>query len=75
MHVIVEAEGYRPLVTELFPNDDPYLDEDTVFGVRDDLVMNYTRCEAQDFPEGMALSGSVTEPFELVEFDLRLVPL
>lgn len=74
MHVIVKAEGSKPLVTELFPDDDPYLDEDTVFGVRDDLVMTYRSCAADEFPDGLALSGSVTEPFELVEFDLRLVP-
>ncbi len=40
LHYIIKAEGYRPLVTEIFPDDDPYLDEDTVFGVRSDLVMN-----------------------------------
>ncbi|MGB0849052.1 MAG: dioxygenase, partial [Thiolinea sp.] len=39
LHFIVKAEGYRNLVTEVFPDDDPYLDQDTVFGVREDLVM------------------------------------
>ena len=42
LHYIVKAAGFRPLVTEIFPDDDPYLDEDTVFGVRSDLVMKYT---------------------------------
>ncbi len=73
LHYIVKAPGYRSLVTEIFPNDDPYLDEDTVFGVRDDLVMTYVGKPASDFPEGMALSGSITEPFLYVEFDVTLV--
>lgn len=73
LHVIVRAPGYRSLVTELFPDDDPYLDEDTVFGVREDLVMHYQRHAADEFPVGMALSGLVNEPFESVDFDLRLV--
>ena len=42
LHYIVHAKGHRSLVTEIFPDDDPYLDGDTVFGVRDDLVMTYT---------------------------------
>jgi len=32
LHYIVEAAGFKPLVTEVFPDDDPYLDQDTVFG-------------------------------------------
>lgn len=72
LHFIVKAEGYRDLVTEVFPDNDPYLDQDTVFGVRDDLVMRYIPQAAGTFPEGFALSGSVTEAYERVDFDLVL---
>ena len=72
LHYIVKAEGFRPLVTEIFPDDDPYLDQDTVFGVRSDLVMHYTECPASAFPDGMALSGTVTDPFLRVQFDITL---
>lgn len=37
-HVIVTAPGYSTLVTELFDSEDPYLNADAVFGVRDELV-------------------------------------
>ena len=74
LHYIASAAGHRTLVTEVFPDDDPYLDEDTVFGVRDDLVMKYEERTADAFPEGMALSGTVTEPFQYVRFDLVLAP-
>ncbi len=72
LHFIVKAPGYRSLVTEIFPDDDPYLDQDTVFGVRDDLVMTYVERPASEFPDGMALSGRITEPYLHVNFDVTL---
>ncbi|WP_170332041.1 dioxygenase [Ruegeria arenilitoris] len=72
LHFIVKAPGYRSLVTEIFPDDDPYLDQDTVFGVRDDLVMTYVEKPVSEFPDGMELSGKITEPFLHVNFDVRL---
>jgi protocatechuate 3,4-dioxygenase beta subunit len=73
LHYIVKAEGYRDLVTEVFPDDDPYLDEDTVFGVRDDLVMTYVKQPAANFPDsGCELSGKVDEDYFLVDFDVVL---
>ncbi|WP_282027870.1 dioxygenase [Ruegeria faecimaris] len=72
LHYIVKAPGYRSLVTEIFPDDDPYLDQDTVFGVRDDLVMTYVERPASEFPDDMALSGRITEPYLHVNFDVTL---
>lgn len=72
LHYIASAEGYRTLVTEVFPDDDPYLDQDTVFGVRDDLVMTYVTQPAGSFPEGFELSGSVNDSYSRVDFDLIL---
>jgi len=72
LHYIVSAKGFRNLVTEVFPDDDPYLDEDTVFGVRSDLVMKYVPQPAGSFPEGFALSGKVSEAYSRVDFDLVL---
>ena len=73
LHFIIKATGFRPLVTEVFPDDDPYLDEDTVFGVREDLVMSYQNMPAGTFPEGFELSGSVDGDYLKVDFDLSLV--
>ena len=74
LHYIVKAPGYRTLVTEIFPDDDPYLDQDTVFGVREDLVMTYVEKPASAFPDGLELSGTVQEPFLHVKFDVVLSP-
>ncbi len=72
LHYIVTAEGFRSLVTEVFPDDDPYLDQDTVFGVREDLVMTYVPQPAGSFPDGFELSGKVEGPYARVHFDLVL---
>ncbi|MEO1549227.1 MAG: dioxygenase [Pseudomonadota bacterium] len=75
LHFIAKAPGHRTLVSEVFADDDPYLDEDAVFGVRHDLLMKYDEMPAGTFPsEGYALSGQVEGPWLKVEFDLTLVP-
>ena len=73
LHFIVKAQGYRTLVSEIFAADDPYLDEDAVFGVREDLVMQYQHMPAGSFPaHGFDLSGKVEGPWLKAEFDLTL---
>lgn len=75
LHFIAKAPGFRTLVSEVFAADDPYLDEDTVFGVRSDLIMHYRPQPAGTFPaEGYELSGKVSGPWQKVEFDLTLTP-
>lgn len=75
LHFIIKADGYQSLVTEVFAEDDQYLDQDTVFGVRDDLVMAYKTMPAGSFPDGFALSGQVDDAYLTVDFDLTLVRL
>jgi len=41
IHAIVSAPGYRPVTTHIFDADNPYLDSDAVFGVRDSLVRQF----------------------------------
>ena len=72
LHYMVLAEGYQPLVTEAFPEGDPYLDKDAVLGVRNDLVFTATRQSADTFPEGFELSGRVDASYLRVKFNLVL---
>ena len=37
-HVMVSAPGFQKLVTHIFVGDDPYIDSDTVFGVKASLI-------------------------------------
>jgi len=41
IHFIVDAPGYRPLVTQIFDRQDKYLVDDSVFAVKDDLIVDY----------------------------------
>ena len=50
VHLIVQAGGHRTLVTELFDAEDPYLDSDAVFGVRQALVRRYQQAADADVP-------------------------
>jgi len=42
IHVMVSADGYSQLVTQIYPKDDPYLEKDAVFAVKGDLVVDFT---------------------------------
>jgi protocatechuate 3,4-dioxygenase beta subunit len=67
-HVLVTAPGHRRLVTEVFPDDDPYIDGDAVFGVRPTLVAHFVpRDDAK-----AAAPYQVAAPFSEVRFDFRL---
>lgn len=37
----ISAPDYRPVTTQIYPSDDPYLTTDTVFAVKDDLVVEF----------------------------------
>ena len=75
LHFIVQAEGLKPLVTEVFANGDPYLDRDAVFGVRSDLIMNYVESHDLDaLPDDLEVGRNVTLPYFKVDFDFTLVP-
>ena len=75
LHFIVTAEGYRSLVTEVFPSDDPYLDEDAVFGVREKLIMEYKEShDPSTLPDDLAIKPTIETPFYVVDFDFLLAP-
>lgn len=41
LHFMIEAEGHETLITHVFRRDDPYLDSDAVFGVRQSLIADW----------------------------------
>jgi hydroxyquinol 1,2-dioxygenase len=69
-HFRVLADGFAPLTTELFPADDPYIEQDAVFGVRASLAVPFV---TRDEPEEAA-RHRLSNPFALVEFDFRMSP-
>lgn len=41
IHLIVIHEGYKPITTQIFDKDSKYLDDDSVFAVKDSLVVEF----------------------------------
>lgn len=74
LHFIVQAKGFRTLVTEVFPSDDPYLDADAVFGVRSDLVMEYRPGDRAALAPDIAARDKLSDDFSKVDFDFILPP-
>jgi catechol 1,2-dioxygenase len=70
IHMIVRADGYRPLVTHIFDGDSPYLASDAVFAVRSSLLRSFVERAADD-PERPA---GVEGPWVSMENDIVLVP-
>jgi protocatechuate 3,4-dioxygenase beta subunit len=60
IHLIADAPGCRPVITHLFIGGSPYLDDDTVFGVKQSLVRTVQTVDG--------------EPGQLIEFDITLGP-
>ncbi|MEU0948657.1 dioxygenase [Streptomyces canus] len=69
IHFWFHAEGHEPLITMLFRGDDPYLEQDAVFGAKRALVADFVQHEAgETAPDGTVM----TEPFQTVEWTFTL---
>lgn len=42
IHLMITAPGYKTVTTQIYPRDDPYVPNDTVFAVKDDLLIDFT---------------------------------
>ncbi|WLH14780.1 dioxygenase [Pseudomonas hefeiensis] len=65
MHFLVTAPGLRRIVTHTFVANDPYLESDTVFGVKNTLVQHFRRC-AEANTEWQAEFDFVMVPEEIL---------
>lgn len=71
IHFWFHAEGYEPLITMLFRRDDPYLERDPVFGVKQSLVVDFVQHDpGERAPDGTTM----TQPFQTVEWTFTLTP-
>jgi hydroxyquinol 1,2-dioxygenase len=69
-HAMVLAKGYQPLVTHLFREGAPYLENDVVFGVRAPLITPFKKHEPGAAPGGQVLN----EPWYTADYDFVLAP-
>ncbi|MFC3283325.1 intradiol ring-cleavage dioxygenase [Litchfieldella rifensis] len=68
VHFMLMAEGHDSLVTQVFAENDPYLDSDAVFGVKDSLVMVYALLPPGKAPDGR----SMQTPYRYLKYDFGL---
>jgi len=68
LHFIITAEGYDPLTTHIFDPDDPYIDSDAVFGVKESLLADFRRVEDPARAREAGFEGTYWD----VEFDFVL---
>jgi maleylacetate reductase len=71
LHFMIMAAGYRRLVTQLFVRGGRFLDSDTVFGVKDALIVDFAKGEG-DAPAARA--GAPTDNWHQVTYAFRLAP-
>jgi catechol 1,2-dioxygenase len=60
------AEGYKPITTQIFDRRSKYLDDDSVFAVKESLIVDFVPIGDED--EGHRASTEV-------EYDVLLVPV
>jgi len=68
VHFWFTANGYQPLITQLFWRDDPYIGRDAVFADQDSLMADFVRHEPGLAPDGT----SVDEPFVTLDWTFTL---
>lgn len=70
VHFLIQASGYKTLITHVFQEGDPYLDSDAVFGVKNALIARFERHEPGLAPDGKHMEGA----FFTMHYDFILVP-
>jgi hydroxyquinol 1,2-dioxygenase len=71
LHFLVEAPGYRRLVTHIFVRGDELLTSDAVFGVKESLVRDFDRQPpGTPTPNGRVVEGT----WSRTAFDIVLAP-
>ena len=68
LHFMIEAAGYKTLITHVFRDGDAYLDSDAVFGVRSSLIADWVRHDAGPAPDGRTSAV----PFYTLDFEFVL---
>ncbi len=69
-HYIVEADGYDRLTTHIFDPDDPYINSDAVFGVKQSLMAKFDPVDDAAKQTEMGFEGRYYD----VEHDFVLAP-
>ena len=70
IHFILSAPGYQKIITHLFKRGTEYIENDVVYGVKEELITDFTRHEPGVAPTG----ETVDTPFWTIDYDFVLAP-
>jgi hydroxyquinol 1,2-dioxygenase len=70
MHAVVSAPGYQQVITHVFVDGDPYLDDDAVYAVKNSLVGKYKKVNNAAEAKKLGMSN----PFLKLDWDFTLAP-
>jgi hydroxyquinol 1,2-dioxygenase len=70
LHYILKADGFETLITHIFDPDDPYINSDAVFGVKQSLLAEFKKVDDPARAKELEFSN----PFWSVEYDFVLAP-
>jgi protocatechuate 3,4-dioxygenase beta subunit len=70
MHAVVSAPGHQQVITHVFVDGDPYLDDDAVYAVKNSLVGKYKKVNNAAEAKKLGMSN----PFLKLEWDFHLAP-
>lgn len=68
LHYLIKADGFATLVTHIFDPEDPYINSDAVFGVKESLLAEFKRTHDPDRAKAYNFDGDFWE----VEHDFVL---
>jgi catechol 1,2-dioxygenase len=71
IHLIVSARGHRRLTTQIFDRRDKYVKDDSVFAVKDELVVDFVpRKQMNGHAHGV--SNATPQAMYELEYDITL---
>ncbi|MDB5554130.1 MAG: catechol 1,2-dioxygenase [Rhizobium sp.] len=68
LHYIIKADGYDTLVTHIFDPDDPYINSDAVFGVKESLLAKFNKVDDPERAQEYGFAGDFWD----VDYDFVL---
>jgi hydroxyquinol 1,2-dioxygenase len=70
IHFIMSAPGYEKVITHLFKRGTEFLENDVVYGVKQELITDFTK-----HPPGVTPTGETSKtPFWTIDYDFTLAP-
>ncbi len=71
VHFLIEYPGYERLITHLFRKNTDFLDSDVIFGVKDQLIVQFAERPAGPAPAGIQMD----RPYLRADYDFVLQPV